>query len=318
MIQNNLISIIIPTYNRAKLLGATIESVINQTYTNWECIVVDDGSTDDTEKLVKSYSLNDSRIKYFLRPKSYPKGASSCRNYGYKMSKGQYINWLDSDDLIHEDKLKYQVKCLNDNEKLDFVVSQTYFFKDEIKKNDTVWNQKLISKLPYKDFIMNKIGWSTNAPLWRESFLKGKELFNINLKSSQDWEFHAKMLLFKPIYEIVKGKMVFVRLENKDRIGNSININRRYNRYQSSKLVYKKLEEKGFLDEELKEYFFNYQFENYTKFLRNYEPICKEIKTELHKIDSRILNYTKVELTRVIYYFLFQLRLIKRFFKIKF
>lgn len=96
----SLVSIIIPTYNRAHLLGETLNSVMAQTYRNWECIVVDDGSTDHTNELLEFYNKKDSRIQYHHRPKSYPKGANPFRNYGFKLSHGEYVQWFDSDDII--------------------------------------------------------------------------------------------------------------------------------------------------------------------------------------------------------------------------
>lgn len=77
-----LVSIIIPTYNRAHLIGETLDSVMAQTYTNWECIVVDDGSTDNTAELLVVYCNKDNRFQYHHRPKDRPKGANAYRNYG--------------------------------------------------------------------------------------------------------------------------------------------------------------------------------------------------------------------------------------------
>ena len=83
-----LVSIIIPNYNRADLIVETLNSIIAQTYTNWECIVVDDGSTDDSIKVIDEYSKLDPRIYLYIRPNHKRKGANSCRNYGLEMSRG--------------------------------------------------------------------------------------------------------------------------------------------------------------------------------------------------------------------------------------
>jgi glycosyltransferase involved in cell wall biosynthesis len=90
-----LVSIIIPTYNRAHLIGETLDSVLAQTYQNWECIVVDDGSSDNTDKVVGKYVQKDSRFKYYHRPDEHLPGGNGARNYGFKMSKGEYVNWFD-------------------------------------------------------------------------------------------------------------------------------------------------------------------------------------------------------------------------------
>ena len=107
-----LVSIIIPTYNRAHLIGETLDSVLVQTYENWECIIVDDGSTDNTSKLLESYVQKDSRFQYHHRPSNRLKGANACRNYGFELSKGDYIQWLDSDDLLAENKISDQILLL--------------------------------------------------------------------------------------------------------------------------------------------------------------------------------------------------------------
>lgn len=107
-----LVSIIIPTYNRSHLLGETLDSVLSQTYLKWECLVVDDGSNDYTDELMEFYCELDERIRYYRRPNHRSKGANACRNYGFELSKGAYIQWLDSDDLISKNKLEEQVRLL--------------------------------------------------------------------------------------------------------------------------------------------------------------------------------------------------------------
>ncbi len=86
---NILVSIIIPTYNRVNHLGGILDSVLKQTCTNWECIVVDDGSSDATDELMRSYCEKDPRFKYHHSPNDRPKGGNTCRNYGFELSKGE-------------------------------------------------------------------------------------------------------------------------------------------------------------------------------------------------------------------------------------
>ena len=105
-----LVSIIIPTYNRAELLPDTLNSVLKQTYGNWECIVVDDHSTDNTPQVGREYAAGDGRISFFTRTSERPKGAASCRNFGLENAKGDFIQFLDSDDLLHPKKLEMQLK----------------------------------------------------------------------------------------------------------------------------------------------------------------------------------------------------------------
>lgn len=107
-----LVSVIIPTFNRAHMLGDAIDSVLQQTYQNFELLVVDDGSTDNTKEFIETY--NDPRIKYFQIKNG---GVSAARNVGIKNSKGSYISFLDSDDKYNPDclKNKMNVALINTN-----------------------------------------------------------------------------------------------------------------------------------------------------------------------------------------------------------
>lgn len=99
-----MISIIIPTYNRANLICFTLESVIAQSYKDWECLVIDDYSTDDTKEVVQAYCSKDSRIKYLLNQRK--KGAQGARNTGILFSKGEYVQFFDSDDIMRPNLLQ--------------------------------------------------------------------------------------------------------------------------------------------------------------------------------------------------------------------
>ena len=104
-----MVSVVIPTYNRASWIGTTLSSVLNQTYQNFEIIVVDDGSTDDTSKVVKLFPS----VQYVLLNRNY--GVSKTRNEGLALAKGRYICFLDSDDLWDKKKLETQVKWMEEN-----------------------------------------------------------------------------------------------------------------------------------------------------------------------------------------------------------
>lgn len=108
---NPTVSVIIPTYNRAHLVGRAIQSVLNQTYQNFEVIVIDDGSTDDAEEVLKSFK--DERVRY-IRLRENSGGSAVPRNTGLNAARGEYIAVLDDDDFwLDEDRLKKQVKFLN-------------------------------------------------------------------------------------------------------------------------------------------------------------------------------------------------------------
>lgn len=121
-----LVSIIIPCYNTEEFIERTIKSVLNQSYQNFEIIIVDDGSTDNTPKIIQRYASNDKRIKYFSI--SHTGRPSVPRNYGVSKSSGKYIAFLDSDDLWTREKLKYQVNYLTNNSNKSFVYSMCFSF----------------------------------------------------------------------------------------------------------------------------------------------------------------------------------------------
>lgn len=210
----NLISIVIPTYNRAHLLGETIESIQKQTHPYWECIVVDDNSTDGTEKLMKSIISKDTRVQYYKKPSTLPKGPSAARNFGFDKSKGKYINWFDSDDIMHPQKLEIDLETIQSGD-YDFTISQSKFFSEIEKPKKEFWNETLWSEDPINDFITKRIGWSTNAPLWkRDSLNKYNLRFNEDLITAEDYLYHIQALQNRFAAVTIDKVMVFQRMHN--------------------------------------------------------------------------------------------------------
>lgn len=209
--QQPLVSIIIPTYNRAHLIGETLDSVIAQTYTNWECIVVDDGSTDNTSSLLQMYCEKDYRIQYYHRPNDRPKGANACRNYGFELSNGEFVNWFDSDDLMMPHKLDVQIlKIARTNE--PFVVCQTSIFTDKKENVIRLRHPKIYSKDFFNDFITDSIKWLTQSPLMKKSFIVEHNLnFDESLHQYQERDFFIRVLYKTNDYLIVEDSLVLLR-----------------------------------------------------------------------------------------------------------
>lgn len=127
--ENPLVSIVIPTYNRGHLIGETIQSVLDQTHTNLELIIVDDGSTDDTQQIVGKFS--DPRIRYYYLEHSGLAG--TVRTYGIKLANGDYIAFQDSDDLWVRHKLEFQLGLLNRFPECKFIISNAVEFGTSTK-----------------------------------------------------------------------------------------------------------------------------------------------------------------------------------------
>lgn len=188
-----LISIIIPTYNRAHLISETLDSILMQTYKNWECIIIDDNSTDDTAILLNDYTKKDPRFQYHVRPKCRAKGPNSCRNYGFEISKGEYVKWFDSDDLMYSNLLENQVKVVNDQDQVECVVCKVAFYDcehDTILKENKIYSDNLI-----EDYLVSNIAFYISGPLWKRSFLnEQKLLFDETIHNLDDWDFNLRML----------------------------------------------------------------------------------------------------------------------------
>lgn len=193
---NPLLSIIIPTFNRAHLISETLDSILKQSFQNWECIIIDDGSIDDTEKLIATYSKKDARFIYFSRPKNLKKGANSCRNFGFLKSNGDFIKWLDSDDILLPDALEIQRKLFT-NSTVDVVVSKLQFI-DFNTKNSIKINAIHSNTIIY-DYFIGKIAFYVSGPLWKKTFLeKQPVLFDELISNLDDWDFNLRMIYQKP------------------------------------------------------------------------------------------------------------------------
>jgi glycosyltransferase involved in cell wall biosynthesis len=202
------VSVIVPVFNRETLITEMLKSVQAQSLEDWECIVVDDHSDDNTLKVVEAMAAKDSRIKLYSRPSELPKGANACRNYGFEKSIGKYIQWFDSDDAMKVDMLKVKADELDKDPSLDFVASAYDVFDVSSKKNFTIEVNDRGGIL--KQHLGGKLRMNTASPFWRRSFFFGKSLFNLNIHKSQEWEFHARILIQPVKYKLLTQSLCTV------------------------------------------------------------------------------------------------------------
>lgn len=241
---NPVVSIIVPTFNRAHLIGETLDSIIEQTYTNWECIVVDDGSTDDTEIIVMDYVNKDVRFQFYKRPQKYKSGGNGARNFGFKVSKGKYINWFDSDDIMMANKIEKQLIQLSNE--YDFVVCQSLVFDDVKKRIIGLRSLKVHSDDFFNDFILNKVKFLTQSPLFKRDFLEKNNLrFDEDLKRYQERDFFIKVLSIVDDYIYTDEPLLMLRrhvnsisysVVDRDKIISSFTVNYRILNVFKSKL----------------------------------------------------------------------------------
>lgn len=199
------VSIIIPVYNRQNIVIDTLINLKNQSYQDWECLIIDDFSEDDTVEEIKSFIKGDHRFQVFLRKEGLTKGANSCRNYGFSLAEGKYVKWMDSDDFLVENALELQVAALENRPESMVCLGYGYFFDHLTGKRLEKWSRRKESKNYLLDHISYNIRWPIGAILWKKSFFIDPP-FNIHLKNSQEWLMHSEALLRLQYHEIFNLK----------------------------------------------------------------------------------------------------------------
>ena len=196
-----LVSIITPNFNRAQYLKECVQSVIGQSYNNWEMLIVDDGSTDHSKQIVQHF--NDNRLNFIERSR-LPKGAATCKNIGLQEAKGDYIIFLDSDDLLSNSCLQNRVSAFQHRySHLDFLIFPMLGFYKEIGDCNLLWN-KPNEKTDIERFIQLDSVWQTTGPIWKKDALLTIIGFNETLHCWQDVELHTKAILSGLKYQYIQ------------------------------------------------------------------------------------------------------------------
>ncbi|MBF2063335.1 MAG: glycosyltransferase family 2 protein [Calothrix sp. C42_A2020_038] len=199
---NPLVSIILPCYNRANYIEKCVQSILAQTYTNLECILIDDGSKDNTREIAEKLITLDSRVKYFYKENG---GLSSARNFGIEKAHGEWIQCLDPDDWIHEDKTRFQLSHVEglENQSSNIILYCDYervfldndqnILRREPNIIGSLTRDQLIQRLLLPDFLAK-----SPFPLLQQCMLIRRELlskkFNNSLKALQDRDFALDLL----------------------------------------------------------------------------------------------------------------------------
>ena len=187
------VSVVIPCYNRAELLAETLDSVIAQTYSDWEALVLDDGSEDNSLELAQKYAAKDNRIRAWLR-RGEKKGACVCRNEGLSMAAGEYVIFLDSDDLLSDTCLEHRVARMDRMPGCGYGVYQTEMFYHQQGDRKILWN--IYTETPdLHRFLSKDVVWHTTGPIWRTDVLRKLGGFDETLASFHDWELHVRALI---------------------------------------------------------------------------------------------------------------------------
>jgi len=211
-----LVSVIIPTYNREKLLPEAIDSVINQTYKNWELIIVDDCSTDNTRQVIDRHKKRlYKKIRYYFTKKNSGNCGATTRNIGIKNSKGEYILILDDDDKICKDLLKKQIKFIERYNDIFFVaVDRTSFPKSN--PNFKIIDSPHWEKINNKEYIWNNFDDKSvlmrhSGSLVHKNIYKKVGFFNEKIKYWVDLEMLLRIKLYYKI-GLISEKLYYRRI----------------------------------------------------------------------------------------------------------
>lgn len=198
-----IFSIVIPTYNYGHFICATLDSVLNQTYSNWECLVVDDASTDNTREVVESYCSKDARITY--NRLAVNSGPSAARNNALARICGDYILFLDADDLIAPQKLQ-QAAELFSIQAVDFVFTDYAFFEEDSKVLNNKrcfldeFNPGLIPADEIKNRLVRENIFTISCIISKAVFLKDVGFFDTLINCNEDWDLWLRASFKNPIY----------------------------------------------------------------------------------------------------------------------
>ena len=198
MAETGLVSVIVPTYNYGHLIHETLNCILESSIPQWECIVVDDGSSDDTAKVVEAFTQKDARFKYVFQRNA---GLSAARNTGIRHSNGEFIQLLDSDDWIEKHKLELHRNYLNENPQVALVYSEVRYiipgepgWRYSMTDPDLPWHIE-----PEKDaaaywleLLLKQNHFVVNAPLIRRKVFDSIGWFDESLKSVEDWDYWCR------------------------------------------------------------------------------------------------------------------------------
>lgn len=271
---NNIkVSIIIATYNRGHFIFETLKSIVNQSFKEFECIIVDDGGTDNTIEVIKPILDSDNRFSFHKRPNSHKKGLPGTRNYGISIAKGDYIIFFDDDDIIHPENLQICVNEFKNNsidfckyDKKAFFGEFDYAFENAIIQNRTKFDVSNIQSL-----VDNSAMFASCVVMWKkECFFNN--LFNENLMYAEEWELYPRIISSGFSGITIDTTLYYNRKHDESNTGQfwSFDSVRRDSKNEAVKLVFNNLKEKGLLTLSITNYLVSLAFFLKEKSLLNY------------------------------------------------
>ncbi len=206
------VSVIIPAYNHARFLGETLASVARQTLPDWECIVVDDGSTDATRDLVAEWVRTDQRFRYVHQDN---RGLSAARNRGRELARAPLLQLLDADDLLAAEKLETQAGILDADAEIDVAFSNYRPFDSDTGELGEPFWPDMLSDDPLEDFLFR---WERglcipiHTALFRSALWADRPIFDERLRAKEDWVMWIELALRGARFDFLDRDLAFYRM----------------------------------------------------------------------------------------------------------
>ncbi len=284
------VTIVMATYNRAHFIRETLLSIQNQTFKEWECLIVDDGGTDNTLEVITPLLENDSRFKFYKRPDSYRKGLPGSRNFGLDLAKGDYIIFFDDDDIVHPQNLELCVKELM-NKQVSFcryireVFWNDFNYDFDYSKD---YSSFLINQKDVEKILKHELPLNSCAVMWRKECFE-KNRFVEHLMYAEEWELYSRMISSGFVGVSVNKCLFFGRKHSNSNTGEFYRDNsvRKKSKEDAILLVIQNLKEKDLLTDSLLRYFIQFalQFKESRLFHRIVElvemSVFKRIKWKI-------------------------------------
>ena len=209
------LSVVSPVYNGSAYLTPFLDSVLHQTFSDFELIMVDDGSTDESLQILQTYQEKDARIR-LIRQKH--KGAGSARNVGFSQAKGQYIIFLDSDDWFKEDFFKTMIDKITKDQS-DVVVCEFFIYNQQTgEKKRSVIPETDKQKIEKTDLVLDLFTPNTWVKLYRTTFLKQNRLLFQEIPSCNDWSFVFASLACADKISVIREPLMYYRTQTSSSI----------------------------------------------------------------------------------------------------
>ena len=252
------VTIIMATYNRSKYIVETLNSIQSQVFTNWECLIIDDGGSDNTIDVISPLLEKDRRFQFFKRPDTYIKGLPGSRNYGLDLAKGDLIIFFDDDDIVHPQNLELCVEELSKQKIFFCRYLRNVFFDDfdynfEFSKDYTSF---FLTKSDVEKLLINELPFNSCAVMWHRACFE-QNRFEEHLMYAEEWELYSRILSSDIKGISIEKCLFFGRKHANSNTGEFYNNNpiRRASKKEAILLVIKNLKEKQLLSPSLLRYF---------------------------------------------------------------